>query len=381
MKLKHFALKSTLVAGLVVASTTAFANVLPNLPVAVKQGGGALIGDTVYAGLGSAGDKVFALNLKDPSKGWTEIAQFPGGGRSQPVVAQVNGKLYVFGGLQTVNGVLTSVNDAYEYDPTANKWTQLPTRSPLGLVGATGFTYGSKIYVVGGTNFEIFNGYFKDYTAAETKEAKDTVAAKYFDLRTQDYFFNDHLFSYEPSTNKWRNEGYVDFDGRAGAGVAVKGNTFYVVNGEVKPGLRTDKVEKGEFKSNGKVDWDDAKDLPANPGDKVQEGQAGPYTGLIGGKYVFTAGGANFPGAQAAYKSGKLFAHQGLTKTYYKTSFVLRDGKWHYAGDLPVASGYGVTITYGDKLILIGGETTKGEALSAVWEVTFDPATNKVTFK
>lgn len=79
---------------------SANAQTYPDLPVGIKGGTGALIGDTVYVGLGSGGDKFYTLDLKDPSAQWKEIATFPGGERNQPVAAAVDGKLYVFGGLQ-----------------------------------------------------------------------------------------------------------------------------------------------------------------------------------------------------------------------------------------------------------------------------------------
>ncbi|RIY34293.1 N-acetylneuraminic acid mutarotase [Psittacicella hinzii] len=374
------ALKTSLVLGLATAASSAFANVYPNLPVAIKQGGGALINDTVYIGLGSAGDKFFALDLKNAASGWKEVATFPGGSLSQPVVAAVNGKLYVLGGVGTVNGLTTSTNDVYEYDPAKNSWQKLPTRSPLGLVGASGFVHGDSIYIVGGTNLEIFNGFFKDNAAAKTDAEKSGVLNHYFDKRTQDYFFNTILFSYKPATNQWFNNGNMELKGRAGAGVAIRDNKFIVVNGEVKPGLRTDKVNEGKFNSKGEVSWEELKDLPPNPGEKVQDGVAGAYTGYID-KYLFVAGGANFPGADAAYKAGNLYAHKGLAKIYQKASFVYYDGKWSYAGDLPQGSGYGVAISYGKDLLLFGGETDGGKPLDQVYVVSYDPETKKVTFK
>ena len=72
---------------------SANAQTYPDLPVGIKGGTGALIGDTVYVGLGSGGDKFYTLDLKDPSAQWKEIATFPGGERNQPVAAAVDGKL------------------------------------------------------------------------------------------------------------------------------------------------------------------------------------------------------------------------------------------------------------------------------------------------
>lgn len=364
---------TSLSAMLFTASADVRANTYPDLPVAIKSGGGALIGDTVYVGLGATDvNKFYALNLKT-NDGWKETAVFPGGQRNQPVVSAVNGKLYVFGGLQkNEKGELQLVNDAWQYSPDSNSWTKLPTRSPLGLVGATGVTYGDKIYVVGGSNFSIFNGYFQDYTAAGADKEKQTaVMNAYFDQRPQDYFFNTTLFSYQPSTNKWRNEGALPFSGRAGAAVVVKDGVVTVINGEIKPGLRTAKVHKGKFNKDGTVSWKDLPNLPAPQGQQVQEGLAGAYAGYINNALLVT-GGANFPGSTKAFKEGKLFAHQGLAKAYGSEVFVYKNGKWKQVGQMPIGSGYGVTVPYGNKLLLIGGETTGGQALNQVRVVSFD---------
>ena len=93
------------------------------------------------------------------------VAALPRRARSQPVVAALDGKLYVFGGLQKdAAGVLQLVNDAHVYDPAQKAWQKLPTRAPLGLVGAAAVAHGGRIYVIGGSNSSIFNGYFQDYS-------------------------------------------------------------------------------------------------------------------------------------------------------------------------------------------------------------------------
>lgn len=373
MKLQKTFLHSMIVAGLSVAAFAAQAGQYPDLPVGIKSGGGALIGDTVYVGLGSGANKFYALNLKSAQEGWKEIAAFPGGDRSQPVVSAVDGKLYVFGGLQkNEKGELQLVNDAYSYNPQDNTWTKLPTRSPLGLVGATGVNYGDKVFVVGGSNLSIFNGYFQDYTAAGTDKAKqEAVMGAYFNQRPQDYFFNTTFFSYQPSTNKWRNEGQLPFSGRAGAAVTVKGDVITVINGEIKPGLRTAEASQGKFNKYGTVDWKKLPNLPAPEKGSVQEGLAGAYAGYSNGHLLVT-GGANFPGATKQFKEGQLFAHKGLKKAYPAEVFSLDKGKWKQIGTLPYGSGYGVAVSYDNKVLLIGGETDGGKPLTAVRTISFD---------
>lgn len=369
MKLQNL-VKTALFTGLATFALSATAGVFPDLPVAVKNGGGAVVGDQLFVGLGSAGQKVFKVNLKDPAKGWQEVQSFPGAARDQALVAAVNGKVYVFGGHgKNEKGVLEVFADGYVYDPVANTWEQLYQRSPLGSTGASVVSYQDKLWVVGGVDPLIFNGYFTDATrAGDNADLKKELNRLYFDKPAKDYFFNDKLYSFDPKTNQWSNEGVIpNYLGRAGAGFAVKDGVFTVVNGEVKPGLRTDKVEVGMLKD-GKVTWQHGQDLIGPAAGVEQEGLAAPFAGYQGDLLV-VAGGANFPGAAKAYRGGKNYAHEGFKKTWQKGVYALKDGKWSFVGELPYGAAAGVTVSLGDKLLFVGGETDGGKALTSVLEV------------
>lgn len=368
----HLFHKSLFALAITSAAALSFAGHYADLPKPLADGGGALIGDTAYIGLGSAGDSFFSLDLSKDKAEWQSLPNFPAGGRSQPVVAALDGKLYVFGGLQKdAQGVLQLVNDAHVFEPQSQTWTKLPTRSPLGLVGTQAFVHGKKIYFVGGSNLSIFNGYFQDYTAAgEDKDKQQAVMAAYFNQPTQDYFFNNQIFSYEPATNQWHNEGITPFAGRAGAAVKIIEGKVYVANGELKPGLRSDSVELGSFDDKGQLQWSSLPNLIAGEGQTQQEGLAGAYSGASKGYYLLT-GGANFTGARAAYDSGKYYAHEGLKRYYDPNVYVLHQDKWQIAGQMPVALGYGVSLNYGDAVILFGGKGDAGE-VSTVQRLSYD---------
>lgn len=369
MKLYSKTLLSLALTGLTAA---AWAGVYPDLPKAFADGGGALIDNTAYIGLGSAGEQFFSLDLSKQQAQWQTLPDFPAGTRSQPVVAALEGKLYVFGGLQKdAQGVLQLVNDAHVFDPASQTWQRLPTRSPLGLVGAQAFAHQGKIYFVGGSNLSIFNGYFQDYSAAgEDKDKQAAVMKAYFNQPSQDYFFNNQVFSYEPATNQWHNEGITPFAGRAGAAVKIHEGKVYVANGELKPGLRSDSVELGTFDDKGQLAWQSLPVLIAGEGQARQEGLAGAYSGHSHGYYLL-GGGANFTGARAQYESGKYYAHEGLTRYYDPNVYALKDGKWQLAGQLPSASGYGVSLNYEDAVILFGGKGDGGE-IGSVQRLRFD---------
>ena len=237
-------------------------------------------------------------------------------------------------------------------------------------MGSSSASHGDKVYILGGSNLSIFNGFFQDTVAAgEDKAKKDEIASAYFDQRPEDYFFTTELLSYEPSTNKWRNEGRIPFSGRAGAAFTIQGNDLVVVNGEVKPGLRTAETHQGKFTAKG-VQWKNLPDLPAPKG-KSQDGLAGALAGYSHGHYLVT-GGANFPGSIKQFKEGKLHAHKGLTKTWHNEVYTLNNGKWSIVGELPMNIGYGFSVSYNNKVLLIGGETDGGKALTSVKAISYD---------
>ncbi|PID63768.1 MAG: N-acetylneuraminic acid mutarotase, partial [Gammaproteobacteria bacterium] len=326
---------------------------------------------------GSAKAHFYSLDLAKDKADWQALPDFPGGERGQPVVASVGGKLFVFGGLQkNADGVLQIINDVHVYDPESKTWKKCKTRAPFSMVGTSAFVRHGKIYFVGGVNLEIFNGYFQDYTAAGDDQAKkDAVMAAYFDKPAKDYFFNQYLFSYEPKTHQWQNEGLMPFAGRAGAAVSLFNDRVIVANGEIKPGLRTDAVESGEFKEDS-VKWVSLPALIPNEGEQQQEGVAGAYVGTSDGHYLL-AGGANFPGAKKQYAGGMKFAHKGLKKAYHDSVFTFENGNWKVAGKLPKPAAYGTTLNYKGKMLVIGGKNNDG-AMKTVYTLKYDSDALKV---
>ena len=84
--------------------------------------------------------------------------------------------------------------------------------------------------------------------------------------------------------------------------------------------------------------------LPSLPN---KEGFAGMFAGVSGGA-LLAAGGANFPDKKP---------WEGGTKIWYDTIFVLEkpDGAWKAAGKLPRPLGYGVSATWRDSIVCVGG--------------------------
>ena len=348
----------------------------PDFPAPIKNGAGARIGATVYAGLGSAGKAWYALDTGTPGASWVALAPFPDAARDAANAVAINGLIYLFGGSgknALEDKALTVFDTAYVYDPAANSWRQLPTRAPLGIFTASVVSVDQQnIVFFGGVNKAIFDGYFQDYAvgAADNKERQAVVAGHYFDQRPQDYLWTAQVMSYNPQTNQWRNLGTDPQLPTVGAGVAVHGKVVTMVNGEIKPGLRSPQVKEVAIDGD-KLTWKQGGKLPAPPGAARQEGVAGSFAGYSN-NVLLVAGGANFPGAWQQYDAGQNYAHKGLKKTWRDDIYARRDGKWSHAGKLPAGLGYGTGVQLDDGVLVIGGELDGGAASKDVFLLQWD---------
>lgn len=123
---------------------------------------GFTIGDKSYLVGGYDGDNRVRINdtwQYDPIKNqWLKMAEFPGIGRTSAVAFAINGKGYVGLGYDGTN----KLNDFWEYDPTNNTWTQknnIPENDGFSArYGSVAFSIGSKGYVLGGYD----GNYLKD---------------------------------------------------------------------------------------------------------------------------------------------------------------------------------------------------------------------------
>ncbi|NQS96530.1 YjhT family mutarotase, partial [Yersinia enterocolitica] len=216
----------------------------PDVPVAFKYGTGARVDNNLYVGLGSAGQSWYRLDTDKASSGWQKIADYPGQPREQAVTVALSGKLYVFGGVGKNSASDTQVralDDVYQYDPQTNQWQRLATRAPRGLVGSAATTLNdTQALLLGGVNKAIFDGYFTDLASAGGNETqKNAVVNAYFDQAPADYFYNRDVLMYDPAKNQWKSGGQVPFLGTAGAAITAKKGDLILINGEIKPGLRT----------------------------------------------------------------------------------------------------------------------------------------------
>lgn len=107
------------------------------------------------------------LIYNQKNKKWVSLAEFPVGTREQATSVFINDNTYVFGGIGKNKQGLTQIfNDVHMYKPESNTWIKLMSHAPLGMAGNVAFAQNNKVFIIGGVNQNIFNGYFEDLNDA-----------------------------------------------------------------------------------------------------------------------------------------------------------------------------------------------------------------------
>lgn len=219
---------------------------LPSLPVTIDNMAGALCGNVIYIVGGNVdgipSSAVYALDLSDVHAGWKQLPSVPGAPRVQPVCASQGGKLYVWGGFAAPHGeceASLSV-DGYAYNPETNEWSPVATPcdeagNEVSLGGGAAVPYGDgQILCIGGVNKDIFlkalQGIYK--------------GKEYLSHPAEWYQFNRNLMLYSPQTDGWTTLGAYEQGARAGAALVSQEDTYYIINGELKPGIRTNEITR-----------------------------------------------------------------------------------------------------------------------------------------
>jgi N-acetylneuraminate epimerase len=212
----------------------------PNLPLPLANMTGCLVGDIIIIAGGSNSPdgpplkKCFGLDLTSVDKGWFEFPEWPGHERTQPVCATYDGKFYLFSGespgMSNANEKYRNIlQDAYSFLPVKSgdtwegEWTKL-SPMPKGASAA-----GFPLPVMPGGNVLFWGGV-------------DAVTAAYKDQATHPGIMKELLF-YNTMSDTWNYTGNInDTPARVTLPVVYFNGSWIYINGEVKPGIRTNTV-------------------------------------------------------------------------------------------------------------------------------------------
>jgi len=384
----------------------------PDLPVGIKSGIAARVGDIAYVGLGSAGSDLYALDLTNPAAGWVKRAAFSGPATNGAAAAVSGSKIFVFSGNGKASAEAKSpviFDTVYAYDTVADGWSKLDTTTPVGLSGARALALtDGRIALVGGYNKDLFDKYLADVTATDKEknpEGFKKLVQSYMGMAPRVYRWNARLLAYDPSVNSWSSLGDNPFLPNCDPAMVADGDdAFTLISGEIKPGLRTPEVKKLSIDGQS-ASWLKLADLPKPLANERQEGVAGAFAGQAGGA-MLVAGGANFVGAQANAAAGKWFAHDGLKKGWRDEVYAYvgkaddkasgdkatgekaagdkatgekaavdkasEGGNWQEVGKLPTGLAYGASFPVSGGLLIVGGEDGDAKPRREVFLLKWD---------
>ena len=278
---------------------------------------------------------------------WSTLAPMPTP-RSEVAAAELNGKLYVFGGFGA------GANKNEEYDPDANSWRQ---RRPIpqGVDHATAVSLAGKIYLIGG-----FDGRFR---------AVDTV------------------WAYDPETDTWDQKADLPTP-RGALGAAVVKGKIYAIGGS---GFRGDVGTSEEYDPSTDV-WIARSPMPT-PRDHIAiaviEGKIYVSGGRLGSfarnrseneeydpKTDTWAKKAPLPtarsGIAAAQSQGRFYVFGGEeTAGTFDTSerYNPENDSWEAMPPLPTARHGLGAVALGNRIFTLAGGPTPGGSSSAKNEV------------
>ena len=220
-----------------------------DLPFSFRQGAAVEKDGKLYiiAGLqnGIPTNKMFEFDIN--SGKIKELPSVPGAkGRTQCIAQILNDCIYVFSG-----GNLTAFTDGYKYNFKTGKWTEVSSveynGEKIALLGASSVKLNEyEMLVIGGFNKEVYDNAVKNMGILRGQELLK-FKASYFEKDPEEFKWNKNILIYNAKTNKWKSIGELPFNAPCGEGLVLIKNKIYSIGGEIKPGIRTSKIYRGEI--------------------------------------------------------------------------------------------------------------------------------------
>lgn len=222
------------------------------LPFDYHSGVATLYGDDIYIVTGKQDGKnsknFYKYNLISGKT--TELKMFPGTERSQSVGQVLNNGaedlMYVFGG-----GTGVAFVDGYAYNFNKDTWTKMSNVEVKGkeisILGANSIKLdNNNMLVIGGFNKSIWDDANLKLSSLKGEKLKN-YKQEYFTKDPQDFNWNNEMLVYNAINNTWQSIGKIPFMAPCGEGLIKIENIIYSINGEIKPGVRSEAIYEGKL--------------------------------------------------------------------------------------------------------------------------------------
>ena len=249
-------------------------NSFPALPEPLDNFSGASVGSKVFVAggnaSGKASNKVFYINTAT-DKEWKQLPDFPGDARVQPVLAAIEKDndtlLYVLGGFFGGDATKTPTmgEKILAFSLKQQQWHEValqenPNKEIFSLTGATALAIDNRyIACFGGVNHSLFINTITDLyhlgkdtslTDEQRKQKNYDYMSHYMTQPIAYYKFNQECYLFDTHTKQWSVLNTQPDFARAGATLVGTPSEFYLIQGELKPGVRSPKTYKLKILSN-----------------------------------------------------------------------------------------------------------------------------------
>ena len=233
----------------------------PSLPVGIDQGAATCDDKYVYL-VGGQTDGTpqrnvyrlcsqFTIHNSQLAGQWETFATLPSQPRLQPTaVVQTNGldqSLWVFGGYDPTTGKIAE--DVLELNLKTMQWKSHPqSHATVGMTAvASGYSH---VLFFGGVNKEIFERAVQTdlgLIPQNNPSLGGDGGGSYLTHPAPWYKFNPDILVYHTITDSWYSIPGSSLLARAGAGLVKVDDSYVLIDGESKPGVRASEVMKVRF--------------------------------------------------------------------------------------------------------------------------------------
>lgn len=205
---------------------------------------------------GKTSRQFLVLNLLQREKGWQHLPDLP--------VATANAaaffaqhSIYLAGGRsKNPNGISTLNSEIFKFDFKGGSWQKetpiLVNGNISPFVAPAFFTFKDRYLIfAGGDDGKVFHQIetaLHKISLAKSETEKDQLTREKNFMVKHHQGFNNKVLIYDTKTHHWLVEGFLPFPAQVTTASVAADGCFYIISGEVRPGIRSPKIIKGTIK-------------------------------------------------------------------------------------------------------------------------------------